>query len=62
MAYWVNSFHTTGANTAVKFIDSGIKLLILAMDFFAGNTASSWAREVMRATRDSECHITSHAG
>ncbi|MGO9515818.1 MAG: hypothetical protein ACLPND_02115 [Candidatus Korobacteraceae bacterium] len=35
MAYWVGSHDTTGANTAVKFVISGIKLLILAMDFFA---------------------------
>src|ERR1035438_3314269 len=41
MAYWIGSHDTTGANTAVKFVISGIKLLILAMDFFAGNAAWS---------------------
>ena len=61
MAYWVGSFDTTGANTAVMFVISGIKLLILAMDFFAGNAAWSWAHEVMRANRDCECYITTHA-
>jgi hypothetical protein len=61
MAYWVGSFDTTGANTAVKFFISGIKLLILAMDFFAGNAAWSWAHDVMRVNNDCECYITTHA-
>jgi hypothetical protein len=60
MAYWVGSHDTTGANTAVKFVISGIKLLILAMDFFAGNAAWSWAYEVMVANADCECYITTH--
>ena len=54
MAYWVGSFDTTGANTAVKFVISGIKMLILAMDFFAGNAAWSWAYDVMAANSDCE--------
>jgi hypothetical protein len=61
MAYWVGSQDTTGANTAVKFVISGMKLLILAMDFFAGNAAWSWAYEVMLANSDCECFITTHA-
>jgi hypothetical protein len=61
MAYWVGSFDGTGANTAVKFVISGIKMLILAMDFFAGNTAWSWAHDVMLANSDCECYITTHA-
>jgi len=61
MAYWVGSFDTTGANTAVKFVISGIKMLILAMDFFAGNAAWSWAYDVMQANSDCECYITTHA-
>jgi hypothetical protein len=61
MAYWVGSFDNTGANTAVKFVISGIKMLILAMDFFAGNAAWSWAFNVMRANSDCECYITTHA-
>lgn len=61
MAYWVGSHDGTGANTAVKFVISGIKLLILAMDFFAGNAAWSWAYEVMLANPDCECYIATHA-
>jgi hypothetical protein len=61
MAYWVGSYDTTGANTAVKFVISGIKLLILAMDFFAGNAAWSWAYDVMLGNSDCECYITTHA-
>jgi hypothetical protein len=61
MAYWVGSYDKTGANTAVKFGISGIKLLILAMDFFAGNAAWSWAYDVMRGNSDCECYITTHA-
>ena len=60
-AYWVGSHDRTGANTAVKFVISGIKLLILAMDFFAGNAAWSWAYHVMRKNSDCECYITTHA-
>jgi hypothetical protein len=60
-AHWVGSFDTTGANTAVKFVISGIKMLILAMDFFAGNAAWSWAYSVMLANYDCECYITTHA-
>ena len=61
MAYWIGSHDNTGANTAVMFAISGIKLLILAMDFFAGNAAWSWAYEVMLAHPDCECYITTHA-
>jgi hypothetical protein len=61
MAYWIGSYDRTGANTAVKFVISGIKLLILAMDFFAGNAAWSWAYDVMLANSDCECYITTHA-
>src|SRR5580658_3060746 len=61
MAYWIGSHDATGANTAVKFVISGIKLLILAMDFFAGNAAWSWAYDVMQANADCECYITTHA-
>ena len=61
MAYWVGSHDATGANTAVKFVISGIKLLILAMDFFAGNAAWSWAYNIMQANSDCECYITTHA-
>jgi hypothetical protein len=61
MAYWVGSHDTTGANTAVKFVVSGIKLLVLAMDFFAGSAAWSWAHDVMLANPDCECYITTHA-
>jgi hypothetical protein len=61
MAYWVGSYDSTGANTAVKFVISGIKLLILAIDFFAGNAAWSWAYDVMLANLDCECYITTHA-
>ena len=61
MAYWIGSFDSTGANTAVKFVISGIKLLILAMDFFAGNAAWSWAYDVMLAHSECECYITTHA-
>jgi hypothetical protein len=61
MAYWIGSHDATGANTAVKFVISGIKLLILAMDFFAGNAAWSWAYDVMVANSDCECYVTTHA-
>jgi len=61
MAYWIGSHDSTGANTAVKFVISGIKMLILAMDFFAGNAAWSWAHDVMMANSDCECYITTHA-
>jgi hypothetical protein len=61
MAYWVGSFDSTGANTAVKLVISGIKMLILAVDFFAGHAAWSWAYDVMRANSDCECYITTHA-
>ena len=61
MAYWIGSQDNTGANTAVKFVISGLKLLILAMDFFAGNAAWSWAYNVMLANSDCECYITTHA-
>jgi hypothetical protein len=60
-AYWVGSYDKTGANTAVKFVISGTKLLTLAMDFFAGNAAWSWAYHVMRKNSDCECYITTHA-
>ncbi len=36
-------------------------MLILAMDFFAGNAAWSWAYDVMLANSDCECYITTHA-
>jgi hypothetical protein len=61
MAYWIGSHDNTGANTAVKFAISGVKMLILAMDFFAGNAAWSWAYDVMQANSDCECYITTHA-
>jgi hypothetical protein len=61
MAYWIGSYDSTGANTAVKVFISGLKLLILAMDFFAGNAAWSWAYDVMLANPDCECYITTHA-
>jgi hypothetical protein len=61
MAHWIGSYDATGANTAVKFVISGIKMLILAMDFFAGAAAWSWAYDVMLAHSDCECYITTHA-
>ena len=61
MAYWIGSYDATGANTAVKFAVSGTKLLVLAMDFFAGNAAWSWAYDVTQANPDCECYITTHA-
>jgi hypothetical protein len=61
MAYWVGSYDTTGANTAVKFVISGINLLVLALDFFAGTAVWSWAHDVMQANSDCECYITTHA-
>ena len=61
MAYWIGSLDTTGANTAVKFVISGIKLLVLAMDFFAGTAEWSWAYDVMLANSNCECYITTHA-
>jgi hypothetical protein len=61
MAYWIGSFDGTGANTAVKFVISDTKLLVLAMDFFAGSAAWSWAYDVMLANSDCECYITTHA-
>jgi hypothetical protein len=61
MAYWAGSHDKTGANTAVKFAISGVKLLILAMDFFAGNAAWSWAYDMMQANSDCECYVTTHA-
>jgi hypothetical protein len=36
-------------------------MLFLAMDFFAGNAAWSWAYNVMQANFDCECYITTHA-
>ena len=60
MAYWVGSYDSTGANTAVKFVISGIKMLVLAMDFFAGNAAWSWGYDLMQANSDCECYITTH--
>jgi hypothetical protein len=60
-AYWAGSYDATGANTAVKFVISGIKMLVLAMDFFAGSAAWSWAYDVMLANSDCECYITTHA-
>jgi len=61
MAYWIGSHDATGANTAVKFVISGIRLLILAMEFFACSAAWSWAYDVMVANSDCECYITTHA-
>jgi hypothetical protein len=61
MAYWMGSYDGTGANTAVKFVISGIRMLILAMDFYAGNAAWAWAYDVMLANPDCECYITTHA-
>jgi hypothetical protein len=61
MAYWIGSHDTTGANTAVKFVISGIKLLILSMDFHAGNAAWSWAYDVVTANSECEFYITTHA-
>jgi hypothetical protein len=61
MAYWVGSHDSTGANTAVKFVISGIRMLVLAMDFFAGSDAWSWAYDVMTKNPDCECYITTHA-
>jgi hypothetical protein len=61
MAYWAGSYDATGANTAVKFVISGIQLLVLAMDFFAGNEAWAWAYDVMLSNPDCECYITTHA-
>jgi hypothetical protein len=60
MAYWTGSFDSTGANTAVKFVISGIRMLFLAMDFFAGNAAWSWAYDLMQANPECECYITTH--
>jgi hypothetical protein len=60
-AYWIGSYDATGANTAVKFVISGIKMLILAMDFFAGSAAWAWAYDVMLTNSDCECYITTHA-
>ena len=61
MAYWVGSHNGTGANTAVRFVISGIRMLVLAMDFFAGSDAWSWAYDVMTKNPDCECYITTHA-
>jgi hypothetical protein len=61
MAYWVGSEKATGANTAVKFVISGTSMLILAMDFFAGNDAWAWAHNVAMQNSDCECYITTHA-
>jgi hypothetical protein len=61
MAYWIGSYDTTGANTAVKFVISGINLLVLALDFFAGTAVWSWAHDMMQANSDCECYITTHA-
>jgi hypothetical protein len=61
LAYWVGSHDATGANTAVKFVISGMRLLILAIDFFAGNAAWSWAHNIMAANSDCEVYITTHA-
>ena len=61
MAYWVGSHNGTGANTAVKFVISGIRMLVLAIDFFAGSDAWSWAYDVMTKNPDCECYITTHA-
>jgi hypothetical protein len=61
MAYWIGSHDSTGANTAVKFVISRIRMLVLAMDFFAGNDAWTWAYNTMLANADCECYITTHA-
>lgn len=61
MAYWAGSFDSTGANTAVKFVISGVRMLVFAMDFYAGNAAWSWAYDTMLANPDFECYITTHA-
>jgi len=61
MAYWVGSQDTTGANTAVKFGISGTRMLILGVDFFAGNAAWEWAHDMMMKNSDCECYITTHA-
>jgi hypothetical protein len=61
MAYWVGSHNSTGANTAVKFVISGTRMLVLAMDFFAGSDAWSWAYDVVMKNQDCECYITTHA-
>lgn len=61
IAHWIGSHDGTGANTAVKFVIAGIGMLILAMDFFAGSEAWSWAYNTMMANADCECYITTHA-
>jgi len=60
-ATWVGSRDNSGANTAVKFVISGISMLVLAMDFFAGSDAWSWAYNLVMANPDCECYITTHA-
>jgi hypothetical protein len=60
VAHWIGSYDTTGANTAVKFVISGVKMLILAMDFYAGHDAWAWAYDVVLAHPESECYITTH--
>lgn len=61
MAYWVGSQDATGANTAVKFVISGTKMLILGVDFFAGTAAWEWAHDVVMKNSDCECYIATHA-
>jgi hypothetical protein len=61
MAYWAGSYDSTGANTAVRFAISGVDMLFLAMDFFAGHAAWAWAYDVMLANPNCECYITTHA-
>jgi hypothetical protein len=61
IAYWAGSYDTTGANTAVKLVISGVKLLILALDLFPGNEVWSWAHDVMLAHSECECYIATHA-
>lgn len=60
-AYWYGSYDATGSCTAVKLIISGVQMLIIAMDFFAGTAQWAWAAAIAAANPTFEVYITTHA-
>jgi hypothetical protein len=69
MAYWLGNFDDStgsiytnnGANTAVKFVISGVKMVVVSLNFLAGQAAWNWAKTIHDANLDCEFYINSHA-
>lgn len=44
MAYWVGSYDTSGANTAIRLVIGRRKFLIIALEFFPRSLVLNWAK------------------